>query len=172
MILGFEGIPVTSPNRYMFMVMNDILGGGMSSRMFQEIREEKGLAYTVSSFTDTYMDCGLQLIYSVVKPDKVNECLDAMKKEILRLKSDGITNDELARAKDSIKSSVLLGLESNVSKMRFNINNELFLGRDLSSIEIIHNINCITVDDIYELLQNYLDWDKMSLFLYGDVAPQ
>jgi predicted Zn-dependent peptidase len=172
MIMSFEGIPVTSKNRYMFMVMNDILGGGMSSRMFQKIREEKGLAYTVSSFTDTYLDCGLQLIYAIVKPDKVEECLDAVKSEIVRLKKEGISNAELLRARDSIKSSIILGLESNVSKMRFNVNNQLFLGRDLTPGEIIDNINNITVDDISELLQNYLDLDTMSLFLYGDVDSE
>ncbi len=171
-ILGFDAISVISPERYYYMILNDILGNGMSSRLFQKIREEKGLAYTVNSFTDSYLDCGLQMIYSIVEPDNVNECLDAVKEEIFLLKKEGISDAELTRARDSIKSSIILSLENNVSKMRFNVNNELFLNRELSTAEIINNIKHVTKDDIHRLLQHHLDLNKMSIFLYGDVAEK
>jgi predicted Zn-dependent peptidase len=171
-IMGFNGLPVVSPKRYNYMILNDIMGAGMSSRLFQKIREEKGLAYTVSSFSDAYMDCGLHLIYSIVKPGNVRECVDAVRTELSLLKKQGISNDELERARSSIKSSIILGLENNVSKMRFNINGELFLHREVSTREVLDRINGVTMDDIQEILDTYLNLDKMSIFLYGDVPTQ
>jgi predicted Zn-dependent peptidase len=172
MILGFNSISLVSPLRFRIMILNDILGAGMSSRLFQKVREEKGLAYTVNSFTDAYLDCGLQLIYSVVKPDKVDQCLDVIKEEVYIMKKEGISETELVRAKDSIKSSIILGLESNVSKMRFNINTELFLNGELEPETIIEDINRATVDDINTILNDYLDLEQMSLFLYGDIGKE
>jgi predicted Zn-dependent peptidase len=167
-IIGFDGIPIVSPDRHRYMILNDILGAGMSSRLFQKIREEKGLSYTISSFTDAYLDCGIHLAYSIVEPKKVQEYLDAVKEEILRLKKDGITDEELKRARDSIKSSIILGFESRSTKMRFNVNNELFLKKEVTSEEIIDHIENTTVDDINQLFNRYLDLDDMSVFLYGD----
>jgi len=168
-IVGFDGISVVSPHRHGFMILNDILGAGMSSRLFQKIREEKGLAYTVSSFTDSYVDCGTHLTYSIVKPEKVEEYLNAVKNEITGLKKDGIIEEELKRARDSIKSAIILGLESQTSKMRFNANNELFLKKEITAREIIDDINRTTVDRIDQLFKDYLDLEAMSVFLYGDV---
>ena len=168
-IVGFNGISAVSPLRYRYMIMNDILGAGMSSRLFQKIREEKGLAYTVSSFTDSYMDCGTHLTYSIVEPKKADEYLNAVKDEIIGLKKKGITGSELERARDSIKSSIILGLESRVSKMRFNVNNELFQKKDITTQEIIDDIDQASVDSINQLCSDYLDLEKMAAFLYGDV---
>ncbi|MCP5048412.1 MAG: insulinase family protein [bacterium] len=172
LVMGFDGVQVGSPQRYHNMIMNDVLGSGMSSRLFQKIREEKGLAYTVSSFTDTYVDCGLHLVYAIVKPDRVEECLEAVKTEIAALKKTGITKAELELAKDSIKSSIILGLESNVSKMRFNINSELFMEGVLTPRQIIDNINKTTARDIEVLLEKYLDLDRMSTVIYGNVPGE
>ena len=168
-IIGVNGIPVVSPHKNQFMILNDILGAGMSSRLFQKIREEKGLAYTVSSFTDAYLDCGTHLTYSVVEPGNVNEYLKAVKEEIGRLKTGGITKDELIRARDSIKSSIILALESRVSKMRFNVNNELFHHREITPQEIIDDINNTTIDEINQLFKDYFNLEKMAVFLYGAV---
>lgn len=168
-IIGFNSISVTSPHKNQFMILNDILGAGMSSRLFQKIREEKGLAYTVSAFSDAYLDCGVHLTYSIVEPGKVDEYLTAVKEEIIKLKTQGITPQELVRARDSIKSSVILGLESRVSKMRFNVNNELFFKREISPQQIIDDINQTTTEDIQQLFNQYFDLDEMALFLYGDV---
>jgi predicted Zn-dependent peptidase len=168
-IIGFDGIPIVSPYKNQFMILNDILGAGMSSRLFQSIREEKGLAYTVSSFSDAYLDCGTHLTYSIVEPGKIDEYLEAVKEEISLLKTQGISKDELERARDSIKSSVILGLESRVSKMRFNVNNELFLAREVTPEEIITDINNTTIEDINQLFKDYFNLDRMAVFFYGDV---
>ncbi|MGE5341705.1 MAG: M16 family metallopeptidase [Candidatus Omnitrophota bacterium] len=171
-IIGFDGLSMTAPLRHRYMILNDILGAGMSSRLFQRIREEKGLSYTISSFNDAYQDCGLHVVYSTVEPMKVNEYQTAVNDEIARLKSDGITEEELKRAKDSIKSSIILGFESRMTKLRFNVNNELFIKKNLSLEEIITNINETTVDDINRLFNEHLDLDHMSVFLYGDLRKR
>ncbi|NIM11186.1 MAG: hypothetical protein GTO45_04280 [Candidatus Aminicenantes bacterium] len=168
-IIGFTGLSVVSPDRHRYMLLNDILGAGMSSRLFQKIREEKGLAYTVSSFTDAYLDCGAHLTYSIVEPKKVKEYCGAVKEEITRLKEQGITEEELIRARDSIKSFMILSLESRVAKMRFIVNNELFLKRQLILQEIIDNISTAAINDINQLFKHYLDLEEMSIFLYGGV---
>ena len=168
-IIGFTGLSVVSPARHRYMLLNDILGAGMSSRLFQKIREEKGLAYTVSSFTDAYLDCGAHLTYSIVEPKKVKEYCGAVKEEITRLKNQGITEEELIRARDSMKSFMILSLESRAAKMRFIVNNELFLKRQLILQEIIDNISAAKINDINQLFKQYLDLEKMSIFLYGGV---
>ncbi|MCP5102191.1 MAG: insulinase family protein [bacterium] len=168
-ITGFESLSAVSPLRNRFALMNDIVGGGMSSRLFQTIREEKGLAYTVSSFSDNYLDCGVHLIYSIVDKEKTGEYLDAVKEEILHLKKEGITRDELNRSRDHMKASVILGLESTLSLMRFHVNNELNMNQELTIEEIVDDINNATVNDINALFQDYLNLDKESVFLYGDV---
>ncbi len=170
-IVGFAGIPTESPLKYEFMVMNDILGAGMSSRLFQKIREEKGLAYTINSFPDTYLDCGILLVYAIIEPGKSEEYLQAVKEEIVKLKDNGITEDELNRAKDHIKSSVILSLEGNVSKMNFVVKQELFLSRELTMKEIIENIDKVTKADIDRLLNDFLDLRQNSIFLYGNIKP-
>lgn len=168
-IIGFEGFPLVSPDRHRMMILNDILGAGMSSRLFQKIREEKGLSYTVSSFSDSYMDIGLQMIYSIVEPSMVDEYIDAVKIEIDLLKEKGITRKELQRARESIRASIILGLESRASKMRFNVNNELHYQREVTIEEIVDNVSSATIDDMDHLFQKYLDMDNMSVFLYGDI---
>ncbi len=169
-IMGFEGLSSVSPLRHQFSIMNDILGGGMSSRLFQKIREEKGLTYTVNTFFDSYLDCGIHLIYSIVEKDKAEVYLEAVKTEILRLKQEGISEEELHRSRDHIKASVILGMESNASRMRFHVNQELNLKREVTIEEIVERIDHATVDDINRLFQEYLNLDKAAVFLYGDVA--
>lgn len=168
-IIGYEAPSAISHLRHRFTLMNDILGGGMSSRLFQEIREEKGLAYTVNSFADTYLDSGLHLIYSIVDKEKIDEYLEAVNIEIIRLKEKGITQDELNRSRDHMKSAVILSLESSSSRMRFHVNNELNLKREATIEEIVDDINRATVDDINLLYREYLDMSNAALLLYGDV---
>lgn len=171
-IIGFEAPSAISPLRHRFAILNDILGGGMSSRLFQEIREQKALAYTINSFIDTYLDCGIHLIYSIVDKKKINEFLETVKTEILRLKENGITQDELDRSRDHMTSSVVLSLESPSSRMRFHINNELNLKREATVEEILGDIKKATVDDINDLSREYLDMNNAAVFLYGDVKPR
>jgi predicted Zn-dependent peptidase len=169
-IIALDSISLLSPFRHGFMVMNDILGAGMSSRLFQSIREEKGLAYTVSSFIDSYLECGIQVIYAVIEPDNLAPYLRAVKVEIEKLKEEGVRADELERAKDHMKSSIILGLENNVSKMSFNTNQELYFKKEQSVGAIIAEINAATCAGIDGFIRQYLDLDRAALFTYGKPA--
>ncbi len=168
-IIGFKGISVVNPNRYKFMIMNDILGAGMSSRLFQSIREKKGLAYTISSFVDSFYDFGLHMIYSILDSGKVSEYLKAVRNEIETLKTNGVDFEELEKSKDHIKSSLILSLENNISKMRLNVNQELYFKKQKKIEKIINEINLVTVDDIKETANKFLDLSNFSILLYGDL---
>ena len=166
-LAALDSVSLVSSLRHPIMIMNDILGGGMSSRLFQSIREEKGLAYTVSSFIDSYLECGVQIIYAVIEPEKVGDYLEAVRSEIKRLRKNGIHPDELDRAKDHIKSSIILSLENNVAKMRFNASQELYLGREQRVADIIAEINATTRRDINGFCGKYLDLETAAWFTYG-----
>jgi predicted Zn-dependent peptidase len=166
-LAAMNSISLVSPLRHPIMIMNDILGAGMSSRLFQSIREEKGLAYTISSFIDSYLDCGVQLIYAVIEPDKTGAYLRAVSSEIELLRKKGVGSDELERAKDHIKSSIILSLENNVAKMRFNANQELYFGKEQTVAAILAEINAATVGDINGFCRKYLGLDRAALLTYG-----
>jgi predicted Zn-dependent peptidase len=169
-IAALDSISLLSPFRHPFMLMNDILGSGMSSRLFQSIREDKGLAYTVSSFIDSYLECGIQIIYAVIEPGKTAAYLQAVKDEIDLLKKEGVRGDELERAKDHIKSSIILSLENNVAKMSFNTNQELYFKKELDVASIIAEINAANCDTINGFCRQYLDLDRAAIFTYGPSA--
>ncbi len=166
-IVGFDSIPAASPQRHAFMVFNDILGAGMSSRLFQKIREEKGLAYTISSFADPYLDCGLLCIYGVVEGGRAVPYLQAVAAELQQLRRDGVSAEELDRAKDHIKSSIVLSLENNVAKMRFNINQELFFKQEQTVRDIIAAVGAVSRDEIDRLCATGLDPARAAVFVYG-----
>jgi predicted Zn-dependent peptidase len=167
-IIGFEGVSSVSAERYQFSIMNDILGSGMSSRLFQTIREDRGLAYTISSFSDYYRDLGIHLIYSIVDRGKIRDYFQAVRDEISLLKEKGITADELDRSKDHILSSLILGLESNVTRMRFHVSNEMILKREKKIDQITREINSTTLSDVNGLLYKYLDLTKAAVLIYGN----
>ncbi len=167
-IIGFRGISSSSPHRFSFMVANDILGSGMSSRLFQKIREEKGLAYTISSFPDSFVEDGILIIYSIIKPKKVTEYLNAVKEELLSLKEFGITDAELERSKDHIKSSVILGLESNTTRMQFIVSQEMYNNKPLEIKEIIKIIQDLKKEDINKIFNTVLNISEHTIFYYGN----
>ncbi len=171
-ITGFKSIPVVSPDRYKLMLINDILGAGMSSRLFQKIREEKGLAYTINSFIDSYKSFGIHMIYSIVEPGKIYEFMNAVKNELNLLSDKGIREIELEKSKDHIKSSLILSLESNVAKMRFNINGEIYFKKQKKITKILDEINNVTVGELNEILKGYPDRNLTSTLIYGDVKEK
>ncbi len=171
-VIGFKSIPVTSPDRYKYMILNDIMGSGMSSRLFQKIREEKGLAYSISSFIDSYKEFGIHMIYAVTDPEKTDAYLNAVDHELRLLKEKGISISELNKSKDHIKTSIILSLESNLSKMRLNINGDIYFGYQRSLQEIIDEINAVTSDDVNSILENYPDYSGTMILLYGDISKK
>jgi len=169
-IIGFPSVPIVSPHRFKYMILNDILGSGMSSRLFQTVREEKGLAYTVSSYIDSYRDFGIQMIYAATDPDKKDEYLNAVFSEIRLLKERGISEAELKKSKDHIKTSLILSMESNVARMRFNIIGDLYFKKPKKIEDIVREINGVSLKDIDNILSEFPSPEELSILLYGNMG--
>ena len=152
-ILGLEGVSYLHDDYYVQQICSVILGGGMSSRLFQKVREEKGLAYNISSFCNNFSDTGLFSIYSGTNEKNINELIDISIQEMFNL-ADNITDSELVRAKAQVKASLLMSQESTVSRAEKLGGNYAFLGHYLTVQELINKVNNITTDDIKRCFKN------------------
>ncbi|HEV2619809.1 MAG TPA: pitrilysin family protein, partial [Acidobacteriaceae bacterium] len=138
--LGVPAPPVDSPARYAMYLLNAMLGGGMSSRLFQAIREEKGLAYTIYSETNPFRDTGCLAVYAGTSAEKIAEVLELTVAELRRLKEEPVAAAELKRAKDQLKSNIVLGLESTSSRMSNLARQEMYFGRFFSVEQIVAEV--------------------------------
>ena len=170
--LGTEGLSITDPRRYAYALLNTILGGNMSSRLFQEIREKRGLAYTVYSFLTSHVDTGMFGVYSAVDPKRALETTTLILKEMTRLKNERVDSAELQGAIEYTKGSLLLASENNDNHMVRNAQNEIHFNRDIPLREIIEQIESVTVEDIFELAKSLFKKNKMVLTLLGSVGEK
>jgi predicted Zn-dependent peptidase len=154
---GERGVKLTSDEYYSFLLYNSILGGGMSSRLFQNIREEQGLAYSVYSSASSFVDDGLLTIYAAVAGDKEEAAADAIRAEVERLAKEGVDDDELNKAKEQNKGHYIFGQESVGSRMFAAGKNMLLLDRVFSAEEIMKGIDAVTKDDIARIAGRYAD---------------
>lgn len=169
--LGVKGLSQVSKERYCLFVLNTILGAGISSRLFQEIREKRGLAYSIYSFTASYLDIGIWGVSAGVSRKKVREVLELIIKEMKSLR-DTMNEDELKRAKEQLKGNIILGLESTSSRMNNIARQEIYHGRYYSPKEIIHEIESITLKQIKELVDKLVQREYFSLTIYGPVNAE
>ena len=161
--LGFPGIKNLIKDIYALAVFNNIFGGGMSSRLYQNIREQNGLAYSVFSYNYSYKDIGLFNIYAGINPNKVEDCLKFMIHEIKDLDVNLISQKELSKSKEQLKASYLLNLESSSSRMNSLGKYMILYNKILTPEEIINEIDKIDLDSIYNLIKQIFDFDKISL---------
>lgn len=166
-VLAFPGIAITDENRFAVQLMNGIFGSEMSSRLFQSVREENGLCYSIYSFTSAFTDTGLFGIYTALNREMERPALELIVKEIKRLKSDGVTADELSFAREQVKANLLMSLESTHSRMNRLGNNELYFGRFRSIDESIAGYDAVTPDDIVKAAELIFDFDKTSFSAVG-----
>jgi len=148
---GLHGITYYDPRKYALFIMNTVLGGGMSSRLFQHIREDRGLAYTVYSFLETLPDSGMFGVYAGTDPENVEQTLNLIKEDVLWFADNLLSDEELDRTKDQLKGALLLGLESPSSRMNRLARMESLTGGYLSIDDIIENINAVSAESIKEL---------------------
>ena len=167
--LGIKGIPQASDERYSLFTINTILGAGVSSRLFQEIREKRGLAYSIYSFIASYIDTGVWGVYAGVSRKKVREVIELILAEIYNLK-DTVNETELQRAKNQLKGNIILGLESTSSRMNNIARQEIYYGKYYSPREIMNEIDSITIKQIKELTEQLVQKECFSLTIYGPVA--
>lgn len=166
---GAPGISQTAADRFAAYLMNTALGGGMSSRLFQEIREKRGRAYSVYSFLSSYADGGYLGIYAGTSPQWVGEVVALIREQLDALRRDGLRPDELARVKNQLKGNLLLGLETTDSRMNRIARNEIYMGEDMSPQEVAERIDAPTNDDIVALAGRILRPEDYAMTLLGDL---
>jgi predicted Zn-dependent peptidase len=167
--LGSRGYPQQGHERYAAALFNAVLGGGMSSRLFQRIREQEGLVYSIASDHLGYLHGGYEAVYAACAPRNLKRVLDLTLAEMKKIKTDGATADELAGAKLHLKGSILLSLESTTSRMSGIARQEYYFGRQYTADEIIEHIDAVTLDDIREVARSIVDPDSLSLTLLGNL---
>jgi predicted Zn-dependent peptidase len=165
-VIGGPGIGRVDERRFALGVLNNVLGGGMSSRLFQEIRERRGLAYSVYSYASQFADSGLFGVYAGCAPGKVEEVLDLTRSALATLAADGVTEAELARGKGMAKGSYVLGLEDTGSRMSRLAKGELLYGDILSVDELLARVDAVTAADVNALAAELLK-EPMSLAVVG-----
>jgi predicted Zn-dependent peptidase len=170
--LGAPGIAQLDEDRYAAHVLNSALGGGMSSRLFQEIRERQGKAYTVYSFLTSYRDTGYAGMYVGTSREWVREVTEAVRRETARLVQDGLTPTELARVKTQMKGSMQLGLETSDSRMSRIAKNEIFYGRDVPIAEVAARFDAVTNDDVVRVAQRLFGDGILNLTVLGDLKGE
>lgn len=148
-------------------LMNYVLGGGMSSRLFQKVREELGLAYSVYSYISPYAECGSHIVYAGVNPQSADKAFDAVRAEISRLKKDKISEEEFLRGKEQLKSSIILGQESTASQMLVYGKHLLFTGETFDFDARVNAIDALTKDDIARAIEASFDERKMAVATVG-----
>lgn len=165
--IGTRTIGYTSEYRYPWLILNTLLGNGMSSRLFQRLREKEGLVYEVSSFLELLSDIGIFAIYLVTDPKNVSSAVNCVWDEFKKLNKNGLESDELERTKGHLKGNLLLSLESTTARMVRLLSNEMHLGRYVSLDEIIENIEKVEEQALLSIAQPYLIPDIYSISKVG-----
>jgi predicted Zn-dependent peptidase len=165
--LGSLGIPASSEDRFAMAALNNVLGGGMSSRLFQEVREKRGLAYAVYSYHQGYSDAGAIKTYVGSTTGNVGEAVEVIAEQLRRVAEEPVTGEELERTKQQLKSSTLLALESTAARMN-RVGRSVITGSELlSPEEISAHIEAVTAEDITRLASRHLNLDQMYLSAVG-----
>jgi predicted Zn-dependent peptidase len=168
--LGVPGLPIAHRDRYGIYALNILLGGGMSSRLFQEIREKRGLVYSIYSHHAGFQDAGMWTVYAASSPKAVREVVQLTIREFRRLRNRGVQREELRRAVNQMKGGILLSLESTNSRMSRLAKDEIYFGRYFSLDETLREINRVSRRQVQRLSDQLLDPRKLSLTVLGPVA--
>ncbi len=169
LVLGTRGIDVRDERRYAASILDTVLGGGMSSRLFQEIREQRGLVYSVYSFQAAYRAAGLFGVYAGTSPENVQSCIDVIVEQFARIRNAPIGEDEFRLAKEHIKGSLTLSLESTSSRMIRLGRDEFAMGRTVTPDEIEAKIDAVTPGQVQELAHELLADENLGLCIIGPV---
>jgi len=172
LLVGAEGTSASDERRYPLSVLDAILGGGMASRLFQEIREKRGLVYSVYSSHNAYRNGGIFSISASTSPKNSKEVLSLIRAELTRLIEDGVSADELHRAKEHIKGSLLLSLESTSTRMIRLGRSELNIGRYVPTAELTARIDAVTKEEVDEMARQIFSPQRLALTVLGPVDPQ
>ena len=165
--LGMSGISITDDRRFAASLFNTILGGNMSSRLFQTVREERGLAYAIYSFLTSYADAGMLGIYTAVAPKDAPACLDLIMEQIRGLKQEPVTDENLTHAKEFIKGNLLMAEESPENQMVRLAQNEIYFGRYVPMRDVIDRIDAVQAADLLSLAEGLWCSGRAALTMLG-----
>ena len=170
--VGLKGIPAGHKDRYAAYVLNSVLGGSVSSRLFQEVREKRGLAYSIYSFLSGYSDGGTITIYAGTRAREVERVLDLIRSEIRKMAADGIERSELKRTKDQMKGSLMLSLESSHSRMNKLAKDELIAGAHTTLEDMLAEIDRVTEQQVFRVAQDLFAPATVAITGLGPLSPR
>jgi predicted Zn-dependent peptidase len=160
--VGGPGIARGDDRRFALRVLDTLLGGSTSSRLFREVREKRGLAYSVFSYTSHYADTGQVALYVGTRPDNVGEAMDVIGSELRRLQEDGVSSEELERARDNAKGRTVLSMESSATRMN-RIGSSVLMGVPLLTVdEVLASFDAVTLDDVIGLVRELWVPERLS----------
>ncbi|BDI32265.1 peptidase M16 [Capsulimonas corticalis] len=167
LVMGVPGVSQLSDEKYALSILDNVLGGSMSSRLFQEIREKRGLAYSVGTYAQSYQEGGYFAFYSGTGAATAEQVIDLIKAECVNIRKNGVTEKELQRSKNQFRGGIVMGQESMNSRMMRMGRNELNYGRVLPIQEIMDKINAVTVSDIASLSERLFAKEEFSMATVG-----
>jgi predicted Zn-dependent peptidase len=168
--VGAPSYPQCHKNRFPVYIMNSVLGGGMSSHLFQNIREKRGLAYVVFSSLSSFHDAGCLSIYAGTSSEKARQVIDLILQEFRLLKTTPISQEELQRAKDYLKGSLLLSLESSTSRMGNLARQEMYFGRYITQDEIAKSVDAVTAEQVLAVAQEFFRPERLAVTVLGPTS--
>jgi predicted Zn-dependent peptidase len=167
--LGVPSYPLPHQERFACYVLNTLLGGGMSSRLFQNIRERQGLAYAVFSELNPYRDTGCLSIYAGTSIESARKVVESIVNEFRQLKEQPVSDEELRRAKDHLKGSLMLSLESTASRMSNLARQEMYFSRFFTLDELVESIESVTAQDVQRIARTFFDPKQIALTVLGNL---
>ena len=167
--LGVPSYPLSHEDRFACYVLNTLLGGGMSSRLFQNIRERQGLAYAVFSELSPYRDTGCLSIYAGTSVESAKKVVDSITNEFRELKEQTVPSEELRRAKDHLKGSLMLSLESTSSRMSNLARQEMYFRRFFTLDELVDSIEAVSDEDVRRIARTFFDTRQIALTVLGNL---
>jgi len=170
--LGVPGLAQDDPDIYALYVLNNLLGGGLSSRLFQEVREERGLAYSIYSYHNTYVDTGLFTVYAGTSPENYQELVEVILEELSSIKTHGVTENELQRTKAQIKGNLLLSMENVSSRMSRLGKTELCFGKVITAEGIVDAVYKVTTEDVQNVANRLFSRSEFSAATIGQLNTE
>lgn len=170
--LGLKGVTLGHKDRYVAHALNAVLGGNVSSRLFQEVREKRGLAYSIYSYLSSYSDGGTLTVYAATRPREAPRMVELVCREIRRLRKAGVTRQELERARNQMKSSLMMSLESTHSRMSKLAKDELQQGRYTPLEEMMAEIDRVSEAQVLRLSRELFDLSALAVTALGPVSPR
>ena len=171
-LMGLPAASFRDPLRFEAFVVNALLGGGMTSKLYQSIREDRGLAYTVYSTLSTFTDAGLKLIYSACEPKRARETIELVRKELRKLRKHGVSPGDLDLYKTQVRGQILLGADDVENRMNSLGVNEMVFGRRRSPDDVMREVAAVDIDRVNEYVERYIDDEAVGIMLMGAVRKE